>query len=676
MTLGVLRQISWLLCGSCLLLATSKLAAQTPSVNDTRPSNPIAKLARLIDPKLAKAEDRLLWLDSQTTTLARYHQFLLKYDIGYRGYRESPESLDPAIVLDFGKTKEISSIYLVPLQSEFPDNGGIFPKRFTITVSDDPEFKESTLIYRSGKHIHRQETGAPMKINARHTGRYLRLSVQEGHLKDRLDLFGLSEIAVFSGQTPISLGCKVSASNSLETKGIYSTQTLVDGRTPLGIWHHGKERPEMIGDLLKVADGAPNTSWLASIQNDHPIDQLILFPYTVELSDTASLLPNAITVEIQHEGENTWKPVHKWQNPLPNSTRWTPLVIPLNGLQADKIRIVASQPWLEGDEKIVALSEIEVWSGGENIILNQPITRTHNGETSEIASLTDGFSSVKSIMPMELWLKQLNARQRIKAERDYMNSVYRKLSEKSELNVSWGSAVLLGLTFLIPVYLFERRRMQSREHIDEIRKRIASDLHDDIGSNLGSISLIARTARKDLARLQGPLEIDGDLGEVETIARESSLAMRDIVWLLERKQDSIGDLVHRMRETAGRLMREVKFNLECDSSNTGAKLSLDAKRHLFLFYKEAVHNIIKHSKASHVTVRLWDQGDKLGMEIKDNGVGLPISMDGEKTHVKKLEDRAKVLHGSMKVTSSPETGTRIGLLVRRSHLTTHPNKSA
>jgi signal transduction histidine kinase len=163
------------------------------------------------------------------------------------------------------------------------------------------------------------------------------------------------------------------------------------------------------------------------------------------------------------------------------------------------------------------------------------------------------------------WIKQVIERGRVEHELDTLKTAQQKLSADSELNATWGSAVVLGLTFLIPVFMVERRRMASQSQLETIRKRIASDLHDDIGSNLGSISLIARTARKDLTRLHGPEEIAEDLNEVECIARESSLAMRDIVWLLERKQDSIGDLVQRMRETANRLLREIKFTVECQT---------------------------------------------------------------------------------------------------------------
>lgn len=659
------------------LLLFAGLAAMCPGqvVRETAPTNPISKLARMIEPELVNVEGQLAWLDYQAVTLANQKEHQLEYAVGYRGCRESVGAPDPTIVMDFREIRKLSTIYLAPIQTDQADGEGIFPKRFTLTVSDDIEFSNPKLIYKSDAQPHLHETLAPMKINTDRSGRYLKLSIQEGHSRGLVDLFGLSEIIVIANQEPISFGSTITASNELDIDGIFYADTLKDGRMPLGTWDHGKERPKYPGDLVEVLNVSDPISWTVELTRSQPLDHLILFPYSSQEHHMTLVMPDALQVEMRDGADQPWTTVQNWKNPLPGTIRRTPLLIPLEQADARQIRITSTQPWKMGGRFYHALSEIQVWSDASNVALHRTVTREHMGAKTEITSLTDDFSSERSIIPFDLWLKQLNARGRINSEREYLRSTYRKLASRSELNVTWGSAVILGLTFLIPVYIFERRRMQSREHIDEIRKRIASDLHDDIGSNLGSISLIARTARKDLARLQGPLEIDNDLGEVETIARESSLAMRDIVWLLERKQDSIGDLVHRMRETAGRLLREVDFNLECTSNNTAAKLSLDAKRHLFLFYKEAIHNIIKHSKADKVSVKMWDQGDKIGMQVTDNGIGLPVSPDGAKTHVKKLEDRAKVLHGSLHVNTSPETGTSVRLLVKRAHLTAQPNKS-
>jgi signal transduction histidine kinase len=413
------------------------------------------------------------------------------------------------------------------------------------------------------------------------------------------------------------------------------------------------------------------TSWTLDLDQVSPIDRVVLFPYQVSRSFRTSVLPESLAVELLDENGGCMQR-SEWSNPLPGSSQMTPLVMPMKGNGAKSIRLKATKPWIMGDRQMHALSEIQIWSEGTNLAENRPVKREYEGQSSLVTTLTDGLSSEQKIIPVGTWLKQLRERRQIELELENLRSQQIQIASNSELNATWGSAVVIGLTFLIPVFIVERRRLMSKEELDGIRKRIASDLHDDIGSNLGSISLIARTARKDLVRLQGPEEIAGDLSEVETIARESSLAMRDIVWLLERKQDSIGDLVVRMRETAGRLLREMEFTVECNSTKTAAKLSLDAKRHLFLFYKEAIHNVLKHSKASRVAIRLWDEDDKLALEITDNGVGIPSDgRKGPKT-VNKLQDRAHVLDGLLQIISAANDGTRIRLFVKRSHLTQHP----
>jgi signal transduction histidine kinase len=450
---------------------------------------------------------------------------------------------------------------------------------------------------------------------------------------------------------------------------------LIDGRTPLGIWQNGGKPKIEPGDAVVVSNPEETTSWSIQLDASHPIDRIVLHPYQVNRSFEASVFPEALAVHIDDADGLGGHKVYEWTNPLAGSSHMCPLIIPLNGKSAKTITVVATRAWTMGDRKIHALSEIEVWSEGRNIAKGIDVKRVHDDDSATVTALTDGYSSEKEIIPVSVWLSQLNERGRVERELSTLRPVHRQLASRSELNATWGSAVILGLTFLIPVFMVERRRLMSKEQLDHIRKRIASDLHDDIGSNLGSISLIARTARKDLVRLHGPEEIADDLGEVETIARESSLAMRDIVWLLERKQDSIGDLVQRMRETANRLLREINFTVECESNKTAAKLSLDAKRHLFLFYKEAIHNVLKHSQANLVTIRLWDEDDKLALEILDNGVGLPINHDEKPATVNKLEDRARVLDGLLQIASSQETGTRIRLLVKRSHLMSHPAMS-
>lgn len=638
-------------------------------------TNPISKLARMFDADLVRTEDRVMWLDSRLSTFAQHREHAMKVGIGYRGYRKNKDAPDPSVTLDLGREYPLDKVFLVPSQREFAEDTGIFPRRFTLEISKTADFSQKMVIHTtpSGTRTPLATDGNPVPFPAHGVARYVRLTVHEGHNKGMLDLFGLSEIAVFSNRDPVSFGASVATYGDLNAPGIWYPEALVDGRTQLGVWQNGGYASGQLGDAVTVARRSEPVSWTIKLEKSAEVDRIVLFPYQLDRSFESSVFPDELTVELQN-GDGSWGEVaFEWRNPLPSSGSMTPLVIPLKGKSASAVRLTGTRPCTMGDLKVHAISEIEVWSAGVNVAKDLSVTRTYPGGEAQVTTLTDGFASEKQIIPFSAWLEQLYERGRTERELAQLRPVHRQKTAETEHNVMWGSAVLLGLTFLIPVLIVERRRLLSREQLDQLRKRIASDLHDDIGSNLGSISLIARTARKDLERMHGPEELATDLGEVESIARESSLAMRDIVWLLECRQDSIGDLVQRMRETAGRLLREIDYTLECDSSKTTSKLSLDAKRHLFLFYKEAIHNVLKHSQANQVSIRLWDEDDKLALEILDNGIGLPTDANSNHTGVHKLEDRARVLDGLLQIASSKETGTKIRLLVKRSHLTAHPS---
>jgi signal transduction histidine kinase len=637
-----------------------------------RSMNPISRIARLFDSELVKTEDRVFWLDRRLSTFAQHREHSMKVGLGYRGYRSKADAPDPSVTLDLGAEYPIDSVFLVPVQREFLEDTGIFPKRFTIELSRREDFSQRTIIFSTATDPQFQSDGNPAPFRAQDIARYVRLTVHTGHNKGMIDLFGLSEIMVFSNRDPVSFGATVTSTGDLNAPGIWYPEALVDGRTPLGIWQNGGRPLHEFGDSATVSRADEAVSWRIDLEEPAQIDRLVLFPYQLDRSFESSVFPDEIAIHLQMADGGEEKLAYEWKNPLSGAASMTPLIIPLGGRQATAVRVTGTRPCVMGDLKIHALSEVEIWSKGKNLALGQPATRIQGDEIITVKTLTDSYASEKQIIPVATWLEQLHERGRIERELATLKPLHHQRASESELNATWGSAVILGLTFLIPVFIVERRRLMSKDQLEQLRKRIASDLHDDIGSNLGSISLIARTARKDLVRLDGPEEVAEDLGEVESIARESSLAMRDIVWLLERRQDSIGDLVQRMRDTAGRLLREINYTLECDSNKTAAKLSLDAKRHLFLFYKEAIHNVLKHSKANSVSIRLWDEDDKLALEILDNGVGLPAVQGAESPAVHKLEDRARVLEGQLRIASSKEKGTQILLLVKRSHLTAHP----
>lgn len=658
--------------GLCVLISGSMVLSAETTI-----PNPIGKVARLFNPTLVELEERADILGRRLMSLAIQEQLNLRYGIGAKGVRLLPDDPDPSCTIDLGSEFPIEAIYLVPLQKESSGARALFPKRFSIEFSKVEDFSDKKILYKTGGGVFPDSGGMPVKfVGHESTARFVRLTVNQGHLRGASEIFGLSELVVISNGYPVSFAKKVSAVGALDASELWYPEAITDGRMPLGMWHGGiQTKIDQRGDFVASESDDQVVTWDLDFSEAKNLDLLILYPIEIVNILDAHVISEKFEVQVRENDSEPFRTVHEWKNPILGSDYETPLVVSLEGISASSIRIKGTEPGRIGNQRIFGFSEIEVWSEKENLTKGLPVTRTFDGQTIEVSSLTDGFSSERQLIPVGIWLNQLHERWQVEREIGAIQPLRSRMASESELNATWGLAMTLGLTFLIPVFIIERRRMISKNQVDELRKRIASDLHDDIGSNLGSISLIARTARKDLVRLHGPEEVKVDLDEVESIARESSLAMRDIVWLLERKQDSIGDLVSRMRETASRLLRELDYTIECESTKTAAKLSLDAKRHLFLFYKESIHNVLKHSKATKVSIKLWDQGDKLALEVVDNGQGLPADLSGDKETprtVRKLDDRARVLKGALDIRSTAGKGTRILLTVKRSLLTAAP----
>lgn len=626
--------------------------------------NPISRMARVISPDLVLMEDRQSWLEERTRTMASYNEHPLRSGIGARGHRGAKDSPDPFVIIDLGALHELERVFLVPSQRESLTDVGIFPRLFTLDVSPDEDFSEATVLFSTERVDFLDPQGRPIPFAAFDTpARYLRLTVHRGqNNRGWIDEFGLAEIIAIANNDVVSFGAEVKMSNSLNSGNNWYPQALTDGRMPHGIWHAGLASEER-GDGVIVADESEVVQWEIDLGGLTPVDRLVLFPYKFTTSMDSSVVANRLRIEIQKSEATGWERMVDWKNLPASSSCVTPLVFRLNREEVRKIRITADEPWQLGDLRIYGLSEIEVWSGGANIAREAAVFRMHGGVREELNSLTNGFSSDHMIANISTWLDQLHERRRVESELEDLRPRIRAAETESELNVTLASAILVSLTFMIPVFLYEKRRVRAKERLEILRKRIAADLHDDIGGNLGSISLIARSARRDLEKILAPEAITHDLEELEMIARESSTAMRDIVWLIENREDSVGDLVHRMQESSERMLRDVAHSLISQSSRTDSRLSLDFKRHFFLFFKESLHNILKHSQAQRVSILIDDEGDDLILDIEDDGIGMPQEIADHPDTSRKLRQRAEILGGNFSIISSVGNGTRIRLAI-------------
>ncbi|MCU0796383.1 MAG: histidine kinase [Akkermansiaceae bacterium] len=646
------------------LIATAQ-ASPARTMDEASASHPMGRMARLINPSLVDVEERIDFLEKRLQTLAAYSPKPSRHAYGWRAGHLAGEETPPNLTLDLGDIYPLSDLWVLPSWPQFGEDRLMFPLRLQVEVANQADFSDATVVYSTSNKIHEDQSGHPLRIPVQNIdARYVRLKVLLGHFRGPQALSTISELMVFSGGEPVSLSASVTASGSIDSEDQWNPAYAIDGRTPLGCWQGGAWTKSR-GQLVELRGEESSAQWQLDCGEVTAIDRVLLFPYELPEFGGSCALPGRMEIAITDGPEPADSDFH----PYKGGETFCPVIHSPRGTSGRYVTIRGLDPLEVGELRALPLSEIEVWSLGRNLARDGKLSLSVGGKAIDLSpEVHDGYANGLKIIPMDHWLRQIDDRRLIQAELASLHPLRAGMIAESELNATWGASVAIGLTFLIPVAIVERRRLVSRKQIDTLRKRIASDLHDDIGSNLGSISLIARSAKRDLVRLHGPDAVAEDLSEVETIARESSLAMRDIVWLLERRQDSIGDFVQRMRDTAARMLRDIRYDIHCSSNRTAAKMTLDAKRHLFLFYKETLHNIVKHSKADQVAIRIYDHGDSLVMEVEDNGIGLPVDAAGKAAAVRKLNDRAEVLSGRLTVESQPGQGTSLRLEVKRSNL--------
>lgn len=190
----------------------------------------------------------------------------------------------------------------------------------------------------------------------------------------------------------------------------------------------------------------------------------------------------------------------------------------------------------------------------------------------------------------------------------------------------------------------------------QMRMRIASDLHDEIGSNLSSIALISNLLRKtpDLSA-----DVQEAFQDVNRAARDSTEAIRDIVWFINPKSDSIGDLITRMKETARTMLQQIDYDFTDTVGETAWKLPPEVKRNIYLIFKEILNNIIRHAGANQVTIAVGAKEKLLTVNIRDDGAGFDPKADSSGNGLQNMRYRAEQIGGEIHIDSAPAKGSQI-----------------
>jgi len=265
-------------------------------------------------------------------------------------------------------------------------------------------------------------------------------------------------------------------------------------------------------------------------------------------------------------------------------------------------------------------------------------------------------NSLNRLADFPEWLRGLARRRELRESAGQIDAARTQLASSAMRRVAKGFSAGIALAALGIGALVWRAKQSRRREVERLRARIAGDLHDEIGSNLGSIALLSQLA-ENVAAHDG--EAREEFREIRRIAEQTAESMRDIVWLLRPGRDT--DLFARMREAAARMCAGIACDFPVPEIPLPASLSLEFKREVFLIFKEALHNILRHARASHVTIRAGHDAKTFHLHVADDGCGFDTTRPATGTGLKNLTARTAALRGVFCVASEIGKGTTIDL---------------
>jgi signal transduction histidine kinase/streptogramin lyase len=194
----------------------------------------------------------------------------------------------------------------------------------------------------------------------------------------------------------------------------------------------------------------------------------------------------------------------------------------------------------------------------------------------------------------------------------------------------WFRAVigLLGIVITIAaIRLYYRRKLEKQmailekqQAVEKERTRIATDIHDDLGSGLSRIHYLGETIRAK------KMQKESILPEIEKISRFSDEMvdkMNEIIWALNEKNDTLDATVSYIRSFAVEYLSEnnLEYNIVIPENIPYFIVKGETRRNVFLTVKECLHNIVKHAEATQATIDIQLNRD-LVITISDNGKGI------------------------------------------------------
>jgi len=201
----------------------------------------------------------------------------------------------------------------------------------------------------------------------------------------------------------------------------------------------------------------------------------------------------------------------------------------------------------------------------------------------------------------------------------------------------------------------ERQRLLERE-----RARIAQDLHDDLGAGLAEISLSSALSQDPGLSIDETRE---HVSEIGVRAREMVTSLDEIVWAVNPRHDTLSSLASYFCQFAQHFLKNggIRCQLEVPKTLPEAHLNAEQRHSLFLAFKEALLNTVKHSGATELRLTIHAEDKGLVILVTDNGRGFKPDAEGRNNGdgLSNMRRRLEQLDGKCEIVSKPGSGTKV-----------------
>ncbi len=232
----------------------------------------------------------------------------------------------------------------------------------------------------------------------------------------------------------------------------------------------------------------------------------------------------------------------------------------------------------------------------------------------------------------------------------------------------WWFVTLAAALFGLLIYAGYRYRLAHVVELERVRMRIAADLHDDIGASLSRMAILSEVVKQQVA--SSAQQSVPMLTEIADSARGLVGSMREIVWAIDPRRDDLGSVISHIRRFASDLLEGngIQWEFRHPPELEKIKLGPDQRRHIFLFFKEAINNAARHAACNAVWMRIDVTRHQLIGEVRDDGRGFApaerIAGDGGGGHgLENMQRRVSQLRGTLTINSSPGQGTHLNLTI-------------